>query len=143
MPTLGVLTGLSVTDERDFSVKQTQFKPTDSCANIKRPDILENMNIYYAKWDFLWDFKRDFLWTLFATPLTLHVLRATVIIQKGRSHLDSRQKGCSYPPKKTARETDLRLQRYKLVKSVMGSCRVGSGRVGSCGVGPLMLRFFH
>ena len=62
---------------------------------------------------------------------TCHV---QVIIQKDRGHLDSRQKGCSYPPK-TACETDLRLQRYKLVKSVMGPCRV-------CRVGPLILRFF-
>ena len=64
-------------------------------------------------------------WTLFATPFTLHVPRATVIIQKSRGHLDSRRKGCSYPPKKTAHETDLRLQRYKLVKSVGWLCRVG------------------
>ena len=50
MPTLDVLTGLSVFDERDFSVKQTQFKqPDSSCAPTKRPDILENMNIYDAK----------------------------------------------------------------------------------------------
>ena len=50
MPTLDVLTGLSVADERDFGVKQTQFKQTDSsCATTKRPDILENMNIYDAK----------------------------------------------------------------------------------------------
>ena len=155
MPTLDVLTGLSVADEGDFSVKQTQFKQTDSCATTKRPDILENMNIYDAKWGYIGSTEvthiyrghfhgagakvkqdrssrsRVIPWTLFATPLTLHVQRATVIIQKGRGHLDSRQKGCSYPPKKTARETDLRLQRYKLVKSVMRSCRVVSGRVGS------------
>ena len=64
---------------------------------------------------------------------TLHSARATceVIIQKGRGHLDSRQKGCSYPSKKTAHETDLRLQRYKLVKSVGWSCRVGWCRVVS------------
>ena len=53
MPTLDVLAGLSVADERDFSVKQTQFKQTDSCATTKRPDILENMNIYDAKWGYL------------------------------------------------------------------------------------------
>ena len=76
-------------------------------------------------------------WTLFATPLTLHVPRATIIIQKGLGHLNSRHNGCGYPPKKTASETDLRLQRYKLVKSVVGSCHVVSG-----GVGPLILSFF-
>ena len=53
MPTLDVLAGLSVADEGDFSVKQTQFKQTDSCATTKRPDILENMNIYDAKWGYL------------------------------------------------------------------------------------------
>ena len=62
----------------------------------------------------------------------------TVIIQKGRGHLDSRQKRGSYPPKKTARETNLRLQRYKLVKDVVVSCRVGW-----CRARPLILRFFY
>ena len=98
MPTLDVLAGLSVADEGDFSVKQTQFKQTDSCATTKRPDILENMNIYDAKWGYLGSTEvthiytegtsmpagakvkqdrssrsRVMPWTLFATPLTLHV----------------------------------------------------------------------
>ena len=53
MPTLDVLTGLSVADQIDFSVKQAQFKlfkqTVPSCAPTKRPEILENMNIYDAK----------------------------------------------------------------------------------------------
>ena len=54
MPTLDILTGLSVADERDFSVRQIQFKQTDpSCASTKRPDILENMNIYEAQGGYL------------------------------------------------------------------------------------------
>ena len=55
MPTLDVLTELSVADERNFSVKQSQFKQTAfSCAPIKRPEVLENMNIYDAKRGHLW-----------------------------------------------------------------------------------------
>ena len=53
MPTLVVLSGLSVADEGDFSVKQAQFKQTNSsCAFTKRPDILENVNIYDGKWGY-------------------------------------------------------------------------------------------
>ena len=50
MPTLDVLTGLSVADERGFRVKRTQFKQSDSsCTISNRSDILENMNIYNTK----------------------------------------------------------------------------------------------
>ena len=50
MPTLDVLTESYVSDERDFSIRQTQLKQTDSsCAPTKRLDILENMNIYTLK----------------------------------------------------------------------------------------------
>ena len=53
MPTQQVLTGPSVTNKRDFGVKQIQFKDTDSCAPTKRHDILENMNNYDAKGGYL------------------------------------------------------------------------------------------
>ena len=47
---MDVLTGLSVAGENDFSVKQPQFKQKAfSCEPTKRPEILENMNIYDAK----------------------------------------------------------------------------------------------
>ena len=50
MPTLDVLAWLSVADERDFRVKRTQFKQSDSSCTInKRSDILESMNIYDTK----------------------------------------------------------------------------------------------
>ena len=50
MPILDVLLGLSVAEERDSSVKQSQFNQTAfSCAPTQRPEILENMNIYDAK----------------------------------------------------------------------------------------------
>ena len=43
-PTLDVLTGLSVSDERGFSLKQMEFKQTIfSCAPAKKPEILENI----------------------------------------------------------------------------------------------------
>ena len=39
---------------KEISVKQTQFKQTDSSyAATKRPDTLENMNIYDAKGGYL------------------------------------------------------------------------------------------
>ena len=71
-------------------------------------------------------------WIPSTTRLTLRVPRATSSSHKGRGHLDSRQKGCSYPSKKTICQSDPPLQRYKLVKSVLGSCRVVPCRAVPC-----------
>ena len=52
-----------------------------------------------------------------------HLLRTTVATQMNGFWFHSRHKGCSYPSKKTVCQSDPWLQRYKLAKSVTGSCR--------------------
>ena len=61
---------------------------------------------------------------------TLHAARDAVTAQMDGCWFHSRQKGCGYPSKSVC-QLDPWLQRYKLVKSV-----TGSGRVGPCRVEP-------
>ena len=52
MPALDVLIGFSVADERGSS-KIDRVETATFCAPAKKPDILENMNIYDAKGGYL------------------------------------------------------------------------------------------
>ena len=65
------------------------------------------------------------------TFITPHAARAMVVTRVNLHWPHTGLEGWGYPAKKTARQSDIQFQRYKLLKSVSGSGRAGLGRAYS------------